>query len=251
MGSIDETFIQAVKNSSIKMIRTLKDPGTGIDIKVSHLGACMNGVFVYGQAPGRATNRADITGWGGDLITFYGDWRNAGQGGTRSGGGGKRRSLSSRTRDDELQRRAAAVPNGGDYARQHLATRKDDNTFKLRDMIEDADCYNIATKLKANPAVNIADEIAYNLASGYRTRMQRFFNGRFGSAAAAQAIAKDVLLPGSDLLVNAGRTKLIFDVAGVLTTLPVNLNAKDLDDFTKGVADRFQALVAAEAKGNL
>ena len=81
--------------------------------------------------------------------------------------------------------------------------------------------------------------------------MQRFFNGRFGSASAAQAIAKDVLLPGFDILVNAGRTKLIFDVAGLSTTLPVNLDKADLDDFTKGVADRFQALVAAEARGNL
>lgn len=249
VSSIDQKFIQQVNNSGIQPIRTLKDPGTGIDFKVSHLGACMNGVFVVGQASQGATNRPDVAGWGGDLITFYGDWQLAVQGGARRGGGGRRRSLSSH-RNENLQERATPL-SGGDYARQHMATRTDDNTFKLRDMIEDADCYNIASRLRANPNLSIADEVQANLASGYKTRMQRFFNGRFGSASAAQAIMKDMLVPGNDMLVNVGRTKLIWDVAGLGTTLPFRLKAQDLNDFTKGVVDRLQALVVAEAKGTL
>ena len=218
----------------------------------------MNGVFKFGQASypaqglNRATNRADVTGWGGDFVTFYGDWQKAINGGAGFGAGHKRRDLSyGNWKEIEQHMNKRAPISGGDFARRYLATRTDDTTFKLRDMIEDADCYNIAMKLNADPSLNIVDLIESNLSSGYKTRMQRFFNGRFGSAAAARAIAKDDLSTGWDFLVNAGKTALVIETAGVPVKLPVNLNPKDLDDFTKGFADRMQTLVAAEASRTL
>ena len=253
VSAIDGTFTKLVQSSGVQMIRTLKDPETGIDIHISHFGACMNGVFMFGQAANGATNRADVTGWGGDLVTFYGDWQKAVHGGTGFGAGHKRRdaSLDGGREDIEQHVDKRASISGGDYTRRYLATRTDDTTFKLRDMIEDADCYNIGMKLQRNPSLNIADLIEDNLTSGYRTRMQRFFNGRFGSAANAQASAKNDLSAGWDLLVNAGKTALIIENAGVPVTLPTMLSSQQLDDFTKGFADRMQTLVAAEASGTL
>ncbi|KAI4134271.1 MAG: hypothetical protein LQ341_006050 [Variospora aurantia] len=59
-------FNEAVKKAGVRSIDTFRNPGYGIDFKVSHLGACMNGVFLKGPAAGTKTNWGDVTGWGGD-----------------------------------------------------------------------------------------------------------------------------------------------------------------------------------------
>lgn len=41
----------------------------------------MNGFFLKGNkvvATRNGISRADVVGWGGDWITFYGDWRKSG-----------------------------------------------------------------------------------------------------------------------------------------------------------------------------
>ena len=218
IGGVDDGFTTYVKNAGVVTIPTFRDPEYGLDAKASHFGACMNGVFLKGPAGGTDTNRADVTGWGGDWMTFYGEWR----------------------RDSDAQ------PSGGQYARDHIANTVDDSTFKLRDLVEDADCYNIGMRLRANPALNIADEVEQNLASGYKTRMKRFVEGRFGSLENTQAIAKSMLLPGNDVIINAGRIRLVQQKGGFIVKLPLWLSDEDMNDLTRGFADRLFTLVREE-----
>ena len=234
VGPIDRGFTQAVNKAGIQMIDFIVEPEYHQQIKVSHLGACINGVLVAGEAGPQSTNAGDVTGWGGDLITFYGEWQLAVHGGKK-------------TSPHYIKR--APHPSGSEFARQNLANDHP-TTFKLRDMVEDADCYNIATQLLHNGgSTNIADLIESNLRNGYRSRMQRFFSNRFGSAQAAQQTARNMLLPGSNVVINAGRIKLIYDIAGADGFQPFALEQQDpsaLDDFVKGFAERIVQLVNEE-----
>ncbi|KAL8727023.1 MAG: hypothetical protein Q9166_006321 [cf. Caloplaca sp. 2 TL-2023] len=218
IGGVDDGFIDHVKKAGVTLLATFKDPEYNLDIKISHLGACMNGVFLKGQASGTDTNRADVSGWGGDWMTFYGEWR----------------------RDSDKE------PKGGKYCLDHMCNAVDDTTFKLRDLVEDADCYNIGMRLRANPSLNIADEVGKNLAGGYKTRMKNFVEGRFGNRDNAQAIAKSMLLPGNDVLVNTGRIRLVQQQGGLLVKLPLWLSDEDMNDLTKGFADRLFGIVQLE-----
>lgn len=151
-------------------------------------------------------------------MTFYGEWR--------------------RDSDDE--------PKGGKYCLDHMCNAVDDTTFKLRDLVEDADCYNVGMRLRADSGLKIADEMEKVLAGGYKTRMKSFVEGRFRDRATAQAIAKSMLLPGNDVLVNTGRIRLIQQNAGLLVKLPLWLSDEDMDDLTKGFADRLFGIVQLE-----
>ncbi|KAL9635664.1 MAG: hypothetical protein Q9164_003316 [Protoblastenia rupestris] len=221
IGGVDDDFTAYVEAAGVTFLDTYPDPEfPGLNIKISHLGACMNGVFLKGKPDTGTseTNRGDVAGWGGDWMTFYGEWR----------------------RDSD------ATPSGGDYARAKMVNLKDETTFKMRDLVEDADCYNIGIKLLADSSLSIADEIAKNLEEGgYKTRMQRFVNGRFAGNAAS--IAKNMLLPGDDVLVNTGRIALVQQEGGFLVKLPLWLSDGEMDDLTKGFRDRLNAVVVEEA----
>ncbi|KAL9599255.1 MAG: hypothetical protein Q9219_003957 [cf. Caloplaca sp. 3 TL-2023] len=218
IGGLDDSFTTYVEKAGVTFVDTFRDPEYDLEIKASHLGACMNGVFLKGQAAGTDTNRADVAGWGGDWMTFYGEWR----------------------RDHDKQ------PSGGKYVLDHMANAIDDTTFKLRDLIEDADCYNIGMRLRDNPSLNIVDEFIANFATGYKTRMNSFIDGRFGSRSNAQAIAKSMLLPGSDVLVNTGRIRLVQQHGGLVVKLPLWLSDEEMDDLTKGFADRLYGIARLE-----
>ena len=219
IGGVDDGFTKHVEAAGVTFLDTFPDPEyPGLNVKISHLGATMNGVFLQGNAPAGETNRGDVAGWGGDWMTFYGEWR----------------------RDVDTN------PSGGAYARAHMANLVDESTFKMRDLVEDADGYNIGIKLRENPTLSIADEIAANMASAYKTRMQRFVSGRFAGNAAA--IARNMLLPGDDVLVNAGRIRLVQQQGGILTKLPLWLSDQEMADLTGGFKDRLDTIVAEEAQ---
>ncbi|KAL8687089.1 MAG: hypothetical protein Q9218_006639 [Villophora microphyllina] len=218
IGGVDDDFTKFVEKAGVTSLAGFRDPEYDLDVKASHLGACMNGVFLKGQASGTDTNRGDVTGWGGDWMTFYGEWR----------------------RDHDKQ------PKGGKYCLDHMCNAVDDTTFKLRDLIEDADCYNIGMRLRANPSLSIADEFEKNFAGGYKSRMKNFIEGRFGNRGNAQAIAKSMLLPGNDVIVNTGRIRLVQQQGGFFVKLPLWLSDEDMDDLTKGFAERLFGIVQLE-----
>ena len=226
VGSVDAGFINTVDSAGVKMIDLIVEPKTGLQIKASHFGACMSGVLSAGEAIAPDTNNGDIAGWGGDLITFYGEWRAAiGSGNAISGSA---------------------------FAMQQLANDQP-TTFKLRDLIEDVDCFNVAIQIVRNPALSIADLIDAEYNGGYVNRVTRFYAGRFGTVNLATATATDVLFAhntAESLVTDLGKWRLITGQAGSDGKLPEVLASEDpaaFADFVKGFVDRLKELIAEEA----
>jgi peptidoglycan hydrolase-like protein with peptidoglycan-binding domain len=217
IGDVDWDFINKVKAAGIPIMREFREPFFGIDLKVSHWGASCNGVFLKGKPSGIATNRGDVAGWGGDWMTFYGEWR----------------------RDSD------SYSSGYTYCTEKLAKVDGNGTFKLRDLIEDADAYNIAMRIR--DGANIADEVqAYYKGGGHLSRFKRFVEGRFGNTDNAVAIAKDMLMPGDDTIINGGRIWLIESTGGVPTLMPHLMPASKIDEFCQGFGAMLKERVSQE-----
>jgi peptidoglycan hydrolase-like protein with peptidoglycan-binding domain len=217
IGEIDAGFVNRVRDAGVTMIRELRDPFYGIDLNVAHLGASCNGVLVHGKPDGTSTGRGDVADWGGDWMTFYGEWR----------------------------RDADSYASGRTYCQERLAKIDGNGTFKLRDLIEDADAFNMGMRLRAGR--NIVEEVVYTYqGGGYLSRMRRFFEGRFGTGIDAKAIARDMLMPGLDEVVNLGRAYLIQTTGGVPTLMPHLLPGDRLDEFCQGFVDMLLDRVGQE-----
>lgn len=219
IGAVDQNWVAYANQNGIGKLKvtTLVDPFYGIPLHVAHLGASADGVRLMGKPSGTSTNRGDVAGWGGDWMTFYGEWR----------------------------RDSASYSSGYTYCQDKLATLTDLGTFKLRDLTEDADAYLISMRLLGGE--NIFDVVQDHYTKGYVTRFKQFYQGRFGGTAAnAKAIANDMLTSTSDTLIVAGRTYLIETTGGIPTLDPSMLPSDKLGEFCQGFADMLVAKVGDE-----
>lgn len=194
VGTIDDNWIKYVRKRHITMFDYVKDPAHNIYLKVSHLAATMNGVFVHGNPDGDLFNRGiipfnrgDITGWGGDWITFYRDW--------------------------QLETAKNKATTGEKYCHDFLANFQHKGSFKIRDLIEDVDGYYIGMSLRREPGRTIAELVKdfYKPRGGYTRRFTRFLKDRFqGSVELVAITAQDFLLvPGNDLVLRTAKDALI------------------------------------------
>jgi hypothetical protein len=219
IGGVNGGFVDYVKAAGVSMIRELMDPFYGIPIGVAHIGATCNVVYLRGKPTGvMLTDIGDVAGWGGDLMTFYGEWR----------------------------RDSGSYADGYTYCQQKLAQSV--GTFKLEDLIDDADGYNIAIQIRQGATVVEAMEANYR--AQYLRRMSAYFGGRFDSdVTRAKDLAKDMLLTAADPLISAGRTYLIQSTAGTMVAMPEALPPATLDRFCQGFADKLDELAQLEAPG--
>lgn len=219
IGDVDDGFIRYVKNSGIKMVREFRDPFYGIDIKVSHLGATCNGIYLNPPLPHPAVNECngDVAGWGGDLMTFYGEWR----------------------------RDSGSHSSGYTYCMEKLAKLDAAGTFKLRDLIEDADGHNIAMMVRANK--NIVEAVEAYYASGdHLSRFRQFYSDRFQDAIKGKKLVERILTNDIYPIISAGRLRLIQSTGGIPTIMPSMLPAGKLDEFIQGFMDTLLARVRQE-----
>jgi peptidoglycan hydrolase-like protein with peptidoglycan-binding domain len=206
-GPIDQNWINYAKSSGIQMIETFPDPFYGVEYKVRHFAVVAEGVYMNGM-PGDVANRGDFCGWGGDWTSFYAEWR----------------------RDSD------SYASGHDYCRAHLFQPGDRGSFKIRDLIEDADGFNIGIRLR-NQA-NIAEELRNTLqGNGHLSRFHRFYTGRFGgSAATARSAAASMLLASTDGPLTALKNAVIQQIGGGVA-LPDVIPPERLAEFCLGFAD--------------
>ncbi|GAT69155.1 putative peptidoglycan binding domain protein [Planomonospora sphaerica] len=207
IGDCDEGFIEHVNAAGVKMINEVRDPFYGVDINVDHFGANCNGVYIARPPSGVGVSSSDVTGWGGDLMTFYGEWR----------------------------RDSASYSSGYTYCIERLAKVDGDGTFKLRDLIEDADSYNITMRVLSGNT-NIADAVeAYYKTDSYRSRFKQFYDGRFGGTESTLWNVTDLLLAGGvDPVIALGRAFLIEKTGGVPTVMPHLLPEAKWTEFLQG-----------------
>lgn len=177
-----------------------QDPFWPIRLRIAHLGATMNGVFLEGAQFGSPTTReishGDVAGWGGDRITFYDEWQDY-----------------------------TSNPDGYAYCQAKLA--HPGTTFKMLDLVEDADGYNIAMQLRGSPDLAISDAVKQYYAlgtGGYHTRLNDFYNKRFVAAPdvggdMVLVFAQEMLLHMDDIIIVKGRNWLIRKQLDVIKSL--------------------------------
>ncbi|MEU7908597.1 glycoside hydrolase domain-containing protein [Actinoplanes sp. NPDC049118] len=219
IGEPDWDFIKLARSRGFTAPRELKDPGTGVITHIPHWAYSCNGVLVVDPPLNPTTmNAADVAGWAGDWMTFYGEWR----------------------------RDSGSYPSGLRYCQDKLANEVN-TTFKMRDTLEDVDAFNVGMELRAGAKITDAlDKLLRG--GGYKRRFRSFMTGRFLNAANAKAAARTTLMPGPTPIIDSGRLFLILKTAKSPTAMPSMLPGAALDDFCQGFADRFQALVDQETR---
>lgn len=162
IGAAQADFVQYVDRTHYSSLWSgYIDPKECLAVHADHWAVSTEGFLQYpAPAPGDV-NWADFLGWGGDLISYYGIWRQNW---------------------------------GGDAAwcRDHLFTPG--TTFDLRDMIEDADAFNMGTQIHTGASDDIGALVRDNLlGGGYADRFKRFGDGRFATRDGGVATATTML----------------------------------------------------------
>ncbi|MFK8908031.1 glycoside hydrolase domain-containing protein [Streptomyces sp. YS-3] len=229
IGGPNPDFIKFANGKGASLLQEFKDPVTGAMIGAEHLLAAANGHYVRPQKDGdvRTVGAGDFAGWGGDLVTLYGEWR----------------------------RDVKAYPSGYDYCKAKFAKVGVISTFGFTDLIEDADGYLIARRVEQGG--NLLGVVREHYGMGERdagvlTRFRDYFAQRFGgSTDYAVTMARSVLLKEIDPVLAAGREQLIKDIAGGSAAMPGDLPDSALTDFCRGFADGLhdRALQEANARG--
>jgi hypothetical protein len=197
----------------VDMINYVSDPVYPSVIKLSHFGYSANGLIYMGiPSPRSNNNRGDIAGWAGDLATFYNEWK-----------------LSN-------------VKSGSAFCQERLARPDWETTFKLRDILEDVDAFNIGKALLQKDPPTIVEEMKRLFSSGYKTRFGRFYRDRFNAdretvITVASDLLKGVLIQGSPLHDGLISKKV---------PKPDSIPPSELRDFCGGFADVLIKLVNDE-----
>lgn len=239
-GFVKSDFFAFVDSQRLPRVETFIDPfhPAKPEIHVDHLAASCNIVYDLGQpvdAGGKPTivDMVDISGWGGDWVSFYADWV------------------------------AAGLPPASGYCKAYLAKSdaeaaalpKYESHMKLRDLIEDADAYCVAMRIRRNPATSIAEEFSQWYLGpnpGAQRRFREFTTGRFGLGdlkTNSKSLASRMLLPSllSNGLSFVGAVKaIIWRYAGLGAVSPGDINPAQLDEFCQGFADMISGMVAQE-----
>ncbi|MGW2658360.1 glycoside hydrolase domain-containing protein [Streptomyces sp. NPDC001478] len=210
LGLIDPDWIDHVRARSLSIgdFRELADPVTQARIGTQHLMASTAGFLRHAFSTAEAS-LADSAGWGGDLVTFYVEWR--------------------RARD--------AYPTGLAFCQDRLARTDVDSTFGYGDFIEDADAFNLSRRLAAGQRLSEAVSEYYGrLAAGEinaDARWRGFYTNRFGADhATVERLAKGVLT-GDNIWQSAGN---LYQLEGSLDSdqLPTSIPASELNSFLLG-----------------
>lgn len=165
LGAADQGFISYVDAQKIKPIATIVDPATGYDIETFHTMATASGHYAFPkpQDP-EMINDGDIAGWGGDLLTFYSDWR------------------------AEVE----SYASGYTYALAKLARPGVSSSFGYGDLIEDADGYLISQKLLRGMPLPQAVREHYSKTE-VSFRFRNYFQQRFTNFETARILASKML----------------------------------------------------------
>lgn len=209
LGRIDQDWIAHVRARSVSIgdFRELVDPLTQARIGTQHLMASTAGFVRHAHSTAEAS-LADSAGWGGDLVTFYVEWRN--------------------NRD--------AYPTGLAFCQDRLARTDVDSTFGYGDFIEDADAFNLSRRLASGQRLSQAVSEYYGqLTAGEinaDARWRGFYTNRFGADyATVERLAKGVLT-GDNIWQSIGDLMQMRSLDS--DQLPTSIPASELNSFLLG-----------------
>ncbi|CAG5181640.1 uncharacterized protein ALTATR162_LOCUS9785 [Alternaria atra] len=203
VGGISPLWIMFAEAEGVQMYHGYTDPASpAIVMDFAHTFATMGSVYVNGE-----NSAGDITGWLGDLFTFYGDWKRSG------------------------------VASGKDFCAQNLG-QQTQSTFPMADLRGDADGYNIAMGVKNGAYPSIADGFAAVMQGGYASRFKDFFQARFqGSATVASSTCMDYMTAKALDRPLVWKARRSLAVKFGVVPFPEDIPRADLQGFCDGFAD--------------
>jgi peptidoglycan hydrolase-like protein with peptidoglycan-binding domain len=214
IGGIDKSFKSFAESRGFSVMQEFQDPFTGYTLGADHLMATANGHFLVPQPENtKAVNAGDIAGWGGDLLTFYRDWRDA----------------------------AASYSSGHTFCMDKLAQPNVPTSFGFSDLVEDADGYLIAGKVRGGVDIVRAVREHYVGGGGIK-RFSRYYAQRFVDAETCNSLARNILTAATDPKVVAAQIGLTMG-----QPLPTTLPYSKLQEFVNGFADTLLARVGMES----
>ena len=219
-NSYDGDFVAYCNSRGEQVINSFTDTVSGYELDATHLMATANG-FLENSDPddkGDATG-GDVAGWGGDIMTFWADWRNS------------------------VEEYASPLT----FCRAKLAIPGTVSSFGFTDMIEDVDGYLLAKHVAANG--NIADwMVSHYNNGGALTRFRAHFDRRWQTAGNAKSSCSNLLYGAIDSKISPARFALIAGAGAVLPGdyILVPGNRAKFDDFCQGFADRQLGLIGLE-----
>ena len=215
LGDVNREWIAYAEERGPARVLHYQDPSHGVTIGVDHFGATANRVLL--MAEGTWAARGDFSGWGGDLSSFYGEWRAA----------------------------ADSYASGHAFCQARLARVDVPSSFPFNDLVEDVDGYLVAMAVRRGTPVNEA--IRQQLAGqGHLTRFTRFVRERYGGTeAGAVSAARSMLVDGTDAGLMSMRTAVIIKAGGAVL-LPHHLSDEKLTPFLRGYAERVFTLARQE-----
>jgi peptidoglycan hydrolase-like protein with peptidoglycan-binding domain len=219
LGAVDMGWIRHAQAQGLYLRDLLEfsDPVTQQVLGTQHLMTSTEGTLEYTTDLTQAT-LADGTGWSGDLISAYIEWREA----------------------------KDSYPSGLAFCQDRLARPDVESRFGYADFIEDADAYNIGRLVRAGIRVSDAVSDYYTTtdgSAGQRVathRFRRFYADRFGGdPATVERLARGGLT-GDGFIHSIGNIYWLLDVE-----LPTAIPADELNSFLLGfrwaLTDRVEA----------
>lgn len=221
IGKVDAGFVSYANIHNMSIWTEFKDPFTGQYLGPEHLMATANGQYVK-PSPKGDISLGDVSGWGGDLMTLYGEWR----------------------RDHD------SYASGATYISDKMGKIGVASTFGFTDLVEDADGYLIAQAVRGGKTIIEAVRDHYQ-GNGGLTRFRDYVNQRFGctiseSAAQAKKILTDTPATTDGAILVSGRIGLIQKFGGVPTLMPHLLPNGQLDDWCNAFGDNLVQHAATE-----
>lgn len=214
IGPIDDNFVAFAKGKGFTIMKEFQDPFTGYTIGAEHMMATANGHFLVPQSDNpKIPNTGDIIGWGGDLLTFYADWRNS----------------------------VESYSSGYTYCMERLAKPDIVSSFAFDDLMEDADGYLIARRLNSGTDIVTAVREHYN-GSGGLTRFSSYYQQRFTNAETCNILAHKMLADSDYATIILAQFVLTMG-----HPLPSSLPYSKLQEFEQGFADTLLARTGLEA----
>ncbi|MEV7478959.1 MULTISPECIES: glycoside hydrolase domain-containing protein [Streptomyces] len=220
IGDYDHGFVAYAQEKGFAVLPEFTDPVTGYRIGAEHMLATADGHFVIDQ-PGnpKSANVGDITGWGGDLMTFYTDWRNSEE----------------------------KYASGRAFCEAKLAKPGVSSSFGFTDLIEDADGYLLARAVRGGKDIATAVRERYGNGGSALRRFTDYFQQRWGTAENCKQAAWNDLTQEDPVFDLARGYFITLDGAlypGVLINMPGG--SDKLDSFVQGFTDAVLARVGAE-----
>ncbi|GAA3007592.1 hypothetical protein Sfulv_51280 [Streptomyces fulvorobeus] len=219
-NAYDGDFVEYCNTRGMSVSESFTDSITGYSLDATHLMATANG-FLENPDPsskGSATG-GDVAGWGGDIMTFWADWRNS------------------------EQEYASPLT----FSQAKLAIPGTVSSFGFTDMVEDVDGYLLAKYVAGGGNIVTWVTNHYNNGGGL-TRFRDHFDRRFQSATNAYEACRDILLGGDEAKIDLALLKLITGAGAALPGDYVLLpgGGDKFNSFCRGFSDRQLSLIGLE-----